>query len=121
MLRLLFISIFLFSIPESFAVFVDGPKVKVRIGKSLRNIQVSGLDLKRHLYFNNDTKRFNGKKTVKFNCETMSSLNKEKNKPVLLATLESSTGLLSFEKEKFIHNKFYKCFWRKWIISCFIF
>ena len=31
----------------------------------------------------------------------MSSLNKEKNKPVLLATLESSTGLLSFEKEKF--------------------
>jgi stage II sporulation protein D len=77
------------------------PTVSVRIGKSLRNILVSGLDLKRHLFFNNDTHRYSGKKTVMFNCQTMSSLNPERNKPILLATLESSTGLLSFEKEKF--------------------
>jgi stage II sporulation protein D len=77
------------------------PTVSVRIGKSLRNILVTGLDLKRHLVYSDDTRQYSGKKTVKFNCQTLSTLNKERNKPLLLATLESSTGLLSFEKEKY--------------------
>jgi stage II sporulation protein D len=78
------------------------PVVSVRIGKSLRNIIVSGLDLKRHLVFSNDTRNYSGRKTVKFNCETYTSLNKVRNKPVLLATLESPSGLLSFEQEKYL-------------------
>jgi stage II sporulation protein D len=77
------------------------PVVSVRIGKSLKNILVSGLDLKRHLLFNDDIKKYSGRKTVRFNCNTYSSLNKEKNRPILLATLESSTGLLSFGNEKY--------------------
>lgn len=77
------------------------PIVSVRIGKALRNINVTGLDLKRHLIFKNDFKKYFGKKTVKFNCETYGNLNKEKNRPILLATLESSTGLLSYENTKY--------------------
>jgi stage II sporulation protein D len=77
------------------------PVVSVRIGKSLRNIHVTGLDLQRHLLFNNDFKNYVGKKTVKFNCETFTTLNKQRNKPILLATLESPTGLLSYENVKY--------------------
>ncbi|MFA6236606.1 MAG: SpoIID/LytB domain-containing protein [Bacteriovorax sp.] len=77
------------------------PNVSVRIGKSLRSILVSGLDLKRHLLFNNDMRIYNGKKTVKFNCETYSTLNKKRNQPILLATLESPTGLLSYANDKY--------------------
>lgn len=77
------------------------PVVSVRIGKSLKNIHVTGMDLKRHLLFNDDYKTYNGKKTVKFNCETYTTLNKKKNKPILLATLESPTGLLSYENIKY--------------------
>ncbi|TDP54993.1 stage II sporulation protein D [Bacteriovorax stolpii] len=77
------------------------PVVSVRIGKSLKNIHVTGLDLKRHLLFNDDYKNYTGKKTVKFNCETFTTLNRQKNRPILLATLESPTGLLSYDNVKY--------------------
>ncbi|MGZ3790326.1 MAG: SpoIID/LytB domain-containing protein [Bacteriovorax sp.] len=77
------------------------PIVSVRVGKALRNILVTGFDLKRHLFFNNDVKTYSGKKTVKFNCETFTTLNKQRNKPILLATLESPTGLLSYGNDKY--------------------
>lgn len=83
------------------ALAADIPLISVRVGKSLRQILVTGLDLKRHLLFNNDIKTYIGKKTVKFNCETFTTLNKQRNKPILLATLESPTGLLSYGNEKF--------------------
>ena len=77
------------------------PIVGVRVGKSLRSILVTGFDLKRHLMFNNDVKIYNGKKTVKFNCQTFTTLNKQRNKPILLATLESPTGLISYGNDKY--------------------
>jgi len=83
------------------ALAADIPLISVRVGKSLRQILVTGLDLKRHLLFNNDIKTYIGRKTVKFNCETFTTLNKQRNKPILLATLESPTGLLSYGNEKF--------------------
>jgi stage II sporulation protein D len=98
--RFLFTFIFLAfcsSIDQANAV----PVVSVRIGKGLRNIHVTGMDLKRNLLFANDVKTYTGKKTVKFNCQTFTTLNKERNKPILLATLESSTGLLSYENTKY--------------------
>lgn len=98
MRRLLF-TILLLQIHSAMAT--DIPLISVRVGKSLRQILVTGLDLKRHLLFNNDIKTYTGKKTVKFNCETFTTLNKQKNKPILLATLESPTGLLSYGNEKF--------------------
>jgi len=99
MLKLFFITLLI--IVSSFQEAVSGPVVSVRIGKSLKNIHVTGLDLKRHLLFNNDLKTYIGKKTVKFNCETYTTLNNQKNKPILLATLESPTGLLSYENIKY--------------------
>lgn len=83
------------------AFSTDIPMVSVRVGKSMRQILVTGLDLKRHLLFNNDIKTYIGKKTVKFNCETFTTLNKQRNKPILLATLESPTGLLSYGNDKY--------------------
>lgn len=102
MLRFLFIKIFLISIIlNDVHARAYVPVVSVRIGKSLKSILVTGIDLKRHLFFNNDEKKYDGKKTVRFDCHTYSSLNKVLNRPQLLATLESSTGLLSFGSEKF--------------------
>lgn len=95
----LILILFIFNIQSTNAV--EAPVVSVRIGKSLKSILVSGLDLKRHLIFNDDFKKYNGRQTIKFNCQTFTSLNKEKNRPILLATLESSTGLLSFENSRF--------------------
>lgn len=77
------------------------PIVSVRIGKSLHGIFVTGFNLKRHLLFNDSTQTYSGKKTVKFNCETSTTLNKHKNTPILLATLESPTGLLAYANDKY--------------------
>lgn len=99
MLRILFAFSFFCIFNTAFTS--EAPIVSVRIGKSLRNILVTGLDLKRHLIFNNDVKVYNGKKTVKFNCETITTLNKRRNQPILLATLESPTGLLSYSNDKY--------------------
>jgi stage II sporulation protein D len=99
MLKLIY-TFFLLSFCLQSSLFA-APVVSVRIGKSLRNIHVTGFDLKRHLLFNNDFKNYAGKKTVKFNCETFTTLNKQKNKPILLATLESPTGLLSYENARY--------------------
>lgn len=99
MLRILLLLTILCNAVASFGS--ETPIVSVRIGKSLRNILVTGLDLKRHLFFSNDIKTYNGKKTVKFNCETYTTLNKQRNKPILLATLESPTGLLSYANDKY--------------------
>jgi stage II sporulation protein D len=90
---------FLLLIPEAKAL--KAPVISVRIGKSLKSILVTGLDLRRFLVFKNDLKKYEGNQSVKFNCQTYTSLNKVKNKPILLATLESSSGLLSFENSRY--------------------
>ncbi len=100
MLRLFFLFIYAIHLSLAFSN-EEVPVVSVRIGKSLRSIMVTGLDLKRHLIFNDDIKKYTGKKTVKFNCETFTTLNKHKNTPILLATLESPTGLLSYANDKY--------------------
>lgn len=77
------------------------PVVSVRIGKSLQSINVTGTDLKRHLMINDEIRSYAGRKTIKFNCQTSANLNKERNKPILLATLESGTGLLAYDNIKY--------------------
>ena len=98
-MRRIFFTLFLSLLISADALAI--PVVSVRIGKKLKNIHVTGMDLKRHLLFSNDVKTYTGKKTVKFNCQTFTTLNKERNKPILLATLESPTGLLSYEHTKY--------------------
>lgn len=89
---------------DTFAMFTttgNGPLVRVRIGKSLSSVMVSGIDLSRHIVVNDDLKNYDGKKAVKFNCETFRSMNREKNQPIHVASLESKTGLITFENEKY--------------------
>ncbi|EQC47374.1 SpoIID/LytB domain-containing protein [Bacteriovorax sp. Seq25_V] len=79
-------------------------KVRVRIAKELNSVTISGTDLKRELYPVKQKKVFAGRKKIKFNCSDFKSDNKMAKNSMLLASLESSTGLISFGKNKY-HGK----------------
>ncbi len=85
-------------IPENLESKV--PNIRVRVQKSLRNVYIAGTDLKRKFHINNDIQTFKGRKAIKFRCENLKERASFK-KPVLLASLGSSTGLISLAKEKF--------------------
>jgi len=76
-------------------------KVKVRIAKELKNVTVSGTDLTRFLHPVKQEKTYAGRKKVKFNCNFFSQDNKKLNDQVLLASLNSGTGLVTFNKKKY--------------------
>ncbi|MCO4792722.1 MAG: SpoIID/LytB domain-containing protein [Bacteriovoracaceae bacterium] len=68
----------------------------------MKNVFVSGMDLKRKIHVNKSSKLFKGKKAIRFNCRGFGKKNRGKLKsPVLLASLKSQTGLLSLGKEKY--------------------
>ncbi|MCF8058685.1 MAG: SpoIID/LytB domain-containing protein [Bacteriovoracaceae bacterium] len=79
---------------------IETPKIKVRVQKSLKNVFISGTDLKRKFHLSNDIQTFKGRKAIKFKCENFQSKSSFK-KPILLASLGSSTGLIGLAKEKF--------------------
>lgn len=73
------------------------PKIKVRIGKNLKQVKLSGLDIKKEINGRSGTKFYKGKKRLKFNCLTLRKLKTLKN-PLLLARLSSPTGLIRWER-----------------------
>lgn len=85
---------------KSYPEIKASPKIRVRVKKSLKNVFIAGTDLKRKLHHNNNINTFKGRKAIKFKCQ---NINKkvEFKKPTLLASLGSSTGLISLAKEKF--------------------
>ena len=77
----------------------SGPIIKVRIGKVLNKVNVSGLDLKRYIWPKKSLKVYSGQKLIEFNCKT-----KKKSaykKPIRLASIQSLTGLLNWDEEKY--------------------
>jgi len=76
-------------------------KIKVRIAKNLKNVEISGTDLTRYLHPVKQQKTYAGRKKVKFNCNYFSQDNKKIQKQLLLASLNSSTGLVTFDKKKY--------------------
>jgi len=76
------------------------PRVRVLVQKSKKDVSISGLDLNRKFYLSNRTSHFEGRKKIKFKCSGLSKANF--NKPVLLASLGSSAGLLTLDN----HEKF---------------
>lgn len=78
--------------------------IRVKVGAALPELQVAGMDIERVIYASNNTKKFVGRKRIKFNCQNFSRNNKGhdllKNR-YLLASLNSSTGLLSFNEHKY--------------------
>lgn len=79
----------------------DIPKIRVMVARSLTNLEVSGLDVKRDLLISNNVRFYQGKKTIEFRCGGISALRKQKGSAVLLATLSSETGLLTLGRERY--------------------
>lgn len=86
-----------------------GLKVRIKIKSELSKVLISGLDLKRNSHLAKSFVKYQGQKRIKINCDKISKiLGKKKHvlrrKPLLLASLTSSTGLLSLGNEKY-HGK----------------
>ncbi len=79
------------------------PKIRVRVGQSLKKVIVSGTDLKRTFHLGNKLKVFPGRKRIKFNCDSFGHKNRKKfKKPTLLASLNSMTGLVTVSGKKYM-------------------
>lgn len=70
--------------------------MKVLIAKSLSEVNVQGTDLKKTLHFNNKSQQYEGRKNLKFRCQSAQLKSSQ-----LLASVSSPTGLVSWGKGKF--------------------
>jgi stage II sporulation protein D len=99
--------IFIFSNELGASIHLDSkkfstvPKVRVRISKDINQMIVTGTDMRRMIYLKNDVRYFEGKKSVKLNCQNPGLTKKDNGKPLLLASFASKTGLLSLGEEKY--------------------
>jgi len=76
------------------------PSVKVLIAKSLNNVVVEGMDLKKTVHTLRQSQQYSGRKTISFNCrpgKRRASLPSS----LLVASLSSPTGLISWGKNKY--------------------
>jgi stage II sporulation protein D len=78
------------------------PAVKVLIAKSLKNVVVEGMDLQKTIHTQNRSQQYSGRKSISFNCRP-SGLSKTTfpRNPLLVASLSSPTGLISWGKTKY--------------------
>ena len=76
------------------------PKIKVRLAKAQKKISLSGIDLKSNLKLLGEKQIYTGKKTLNFNCSEY--VKKERNNPLLVASLASSTGLIKWKNQKYL-------------------
>lgn len=77
--------------------------IRVLLERNVKTVTVSGTDLYRHLHPVNQSKTFAGRKKITFNCNDIKTTFKF-DKPVLLATISSSTGLVTIGKNKYHGN-----------------
>ncbi len=77
------------------------PSVKVLIAKSLNQVVVEGTDLHKTIHTQKITRQYLGKKTISFNCNPRYSKKPVFNSPLLVASLKSPTGLISWGKNKY--------------------
>ncbi|MCY4524441.1 MAG: hypothetical protein OXB84_06860, partial [Halobacteriovoraceae bacterium] len=75
-------------------------RVRVKIAENLSSVQFSGIDLKNKFFIKRKVKSYPGRRVIKFNCLSKNKQIKNK-KTVLLASLASPTGLISFKREKY--------------------
>ena len=79
----------------------DGPpKLKVLVGQGLKDVLVAGTDLEKSIGKDGQRKRYEGPKKLKFTCRKLSSKGAG-HPPLLLATLQSQTGIISLADKKF--------------------
>ncbi len=78
------------------------PSVKVLIAKSLKKIIVEGIDLQKTIHTQNKSEQYRGRKSISFDCRPSSNARKNFPKsPLLVASLSSPTGLISWGKNKY--------------------
>ncbi len=93
-----FILIALLAAPVQAAV----PSVKVLIGKSLNNVVVEGIDLKKKIHTQNKSQQYVGRKSISFDCKpSLKALNRFPKSPLLVASLSSPTGLITWGNNKY--------------------
>lgn len=84
----------------SASAFSKAPTINVLIGKSLKNVFVSGVDLESQLFFQEDAKSYNGRRSLNFKCDPKAKTILPK-KPTKLASVLSLTGLLNWQEDKY--------------------
>jgi stage II sporulation protein D len=78
------------------------PSVKVLIAKSLNNVVVEGMDLHKIIHTQRQSQQYNGRKAISFNCKPhVSKKLTARNGSLLIASLSSPTGLISWGKHKY--------------------
>lgn len=78
------------------------PSVKVLIAKSLNNVVVEGMDLRKTIHTQRQSQQYMGRKSIAFNCRPQAKLKQlKRGSPLLVASLSSPTGLVSFGKKKY--------------------
>lgn len=77
------------------------PSVKILIGKSLKNIKVEGIDLKKTIHTQKSSEQYSGRKAISFNCQPSKNSRTFPKNPLLVASLSSPTGLITWDKHKY--------------------
>jgi stage II sporulation protein D len=76
------------------------PSVKVLIAKSLNKVVVEGMDLKKTIHTLRQSQQYTGRKLISFNCRP-GRRNASLPSSLLVASLSSPTGLISWGKNKY--------------------
>jgi stage II sporulation protein D len=77
------------------------PSVKVLIAKSLSSIEIEGLDLKQTIHHEKTIRQYQGRKKVSYNCRPQAAIRRPSSSPMLVASLSSPTGLVSWGNNKY--------------------
>lgn len=83
------------------ATFAAVPSVKVLIGRSLKKVVLEGTDLQKTVHLQKKSQSYQGRKQIAFNCAPGRSQYKLPKNPILVASLRSATGLISWGKNKY--------------------
>lgn len=91
---------------ESAKMNQKAPTIRIKIDSNLSEINFEGMDLSRTIIPIKNSAVYSGKKILKFNCKSAAFIfdkwkKKGIDRPVLLASVSSATGLLTFEKGKY--------------------
>ncbi len=94
---------FAFVLLLSASVNAAVPAVKVLIAKSLTNVVVEGIDLQKTIHTQKRSQQYSGRKSISFNCKPSNARarNSFPKNALLVASLSSPTGLISWGKQKY--------------------
>lgn len=76
------------------------PSIRVKIANSIHDVSIGGTDLVKTVSGNGINEFYPGRKNFRFNCRPLKEL-VQKKEPLLLAKINSRTGLMDFNKEKY--------------------